>query len=801
MNTNLQYPISNIQYPTIALILAAFIALGITYSLVTPIFESPDEIYHYFFIKHLADGKGLPVQNPEDPGLWEQEGSQPPLYYLMGALATFWSDTSDAEDLLWRNPQANIGTPLDPGNKNVIVHTQREGFPFRGTALAMHLVRLLSVLLGAGTVFLTYRLALEVFPDHEHLAVGAAAINAFIPQFLFISGTVNNDNLVAFLASLALFLISRITFHVSRFTFHKWILDIGYWVLLGFVLGLACLSKLSGLGLLVLTAIILVVEAYRRRSARPLVGGMIALAVAVAVAGWWYVRNWTLYGDPTGLNMMLAVVGRGSPPSSLSELWGEFRGLRMSFWALFGWFSILVAPVAYAILDAVSLFALAGLGVWFVRLRCWLASKYNNEFKGFIEFGLTDSVNPLDSLSYWTRNLFSKTQRGNYRSALEPLIVLILWLVIVFLGLVRWTWTTPGSQGRLLFPAISALCILLVLGLSQLVPGRYVKTLVIVIGLAMFVFAALCPFLYIGPAYARPPIVSPGEVPPGVVHDFGEKIRLLGYRLDREELRPGEPLGITFYWQSLVEMREDYYLFIHLLGRRGELVGHEDSYHGWGSYPTSLWKPGEIIADAYRLPINEDALSPSLIRVDVGLYDLITEQGLTVFDQVRQPIGSSIVVGQLKMLPRGRPEYAIDNPLDFNLANKVALIGYKVDKAELGSGEEIRLTLYWRAEGEMGSDYTVFTHLIDEEGNIWGQMDSQPVEGDYPTSFWDNGEVIEDEYILTINGDTPAGQYRLEVGMYELATKQRLPILSDNGEMKDNRVLLPITILVTSVPR
>ncbi|MCK4452160.1 MAG: hypothetical protein KAX26_16425, partial [Anaerolineae bacterium] len=103
----------------IALILAAFIALGLIYSLVTPIFEAPDEIYHYFFIKHVADGKGLPVQSPDNPGLWEQEGSQPPLYYLMGALATFWSDTSDAEDLLWRNPQANIGTPLDPGNKNV----------------------------------------------------------------------------------------------------------------------------------------------------------------------------------------------------------------------------------------------------------------------------------------------------------------------------------------------------------------------------------------------------------------------------------------------------------------------------------------------------------------------------------------------------------------------------------------------------------------------------------------------------------------------------------------------------------
>ncbi len=790
MTCNLRLTIE--RHRAITFILATFIALGLIYSLVTPIFESPDEIYHYFVIKHLADGKGLPVQSPEDPGLWEQEGSQPPLYYLMGALATFWIDTSDAEALLWRNPQANIGTPLDPGNKNVIVHTQRESFPYRGTTLAVHFVRLLSVLLGAGTVFLTYKLALEVFPDHEHLAVGAAAINAFVPQFLFISGSINNDNLVTFLASLALLLLIRnIQYPISN-TIR--ILDIGYCVLPGFVLGLACLSKLNGLGLLVLTAIILIVEAYRRRSPRPLVGGTIALAVAMTVAGWWYVRNWTLYGDPTGLNMMLEVVGRGSPPSSLPELWGELEGLRMSFWALFGWFSVLVSPVAYGILDVVSLLALVGLAIWFVRRR-WLSETR------FLE-AFVPNTRALAGTSDVPGSIVKREKPGFF-----TLGVLILWSAIVLLGLIRWTWTTPGTQGRLLFPAISALCILLMLGLSQLVPERYTKTLVTVISLAMFAFAALCPFLYIGPAYARPPIISPDEIPPDVIHDFGGEIRLLGYQLDREKTGPGETVGITFYWQGLTEMKEDYYLFIHLLGRRGQLVGNEDTYHGWGTYPTSLWRPGEIIGDTYQLPIIEDVLAPSLIRVDVGLYDPTTGQELTVSDPRGQPIGKSIVIGQLKMSPQERQTSNLAlskvegvKRQSFNLDNKVVLIGYDVDKTDLRPGEAIRLTLYWRTGGKMGTDYTVFTHLIDEEGNIRGQMDSQPLEGDYPTSFWDIGEVIEDEYILAINESAPAGAYRLEVGMYELATEQRLPVLNADGEVKDDRILLPLNIAVMHNP-
>ncbi|MCB0174152.1 MAG: hypothetical protein KDJ97_26800, partial [Anaerolineae bacterium] len=64
---------------------AIFIALLFTflatvYSIVTPIFESPDELWHYPFVWHLAQTAELPVQDPANPQLWQQEGSQPPLY-------------------------------------------------------------------------------------------------------------------------------------------------------------------------------------------------------------------------------------------------------------------------------------------------------------------------------------------------------------------------------------------------------------------------------------------------------------------------------------------------------------------------------------------------------------------------------------------------------------------------------------------------------------------------------------------------------------------------------------------------
>jgi hypothetical protein len=90
----------------------------------------------------------------------------------------------------------------------------------------------------------------------------------------------------------------------------------------------------------------------------------------------------------------------------------------------------------------------------------------------------------------------------------------------------------------------------------------------------------------------------------------------------------------------------------------------------------------------------------------------------------------------------------------------------------------------------MEKDYTVFVHLIDEEGQIWGQKDNQPEGGFYPTSFWDPGEVIKDEYRLQVRPETPKGEYQIEIGMYLLDTNERLPLKDRSGKMIDERILL-----------
>src|SRR5687768_3862668 len=99
------------EHPWAAAIVSLYLILATLYSIVTPVFEASDEISHYPVVEHIATTGELPIQRPGVETLWEQEGSQPPLYYLLSAGLTFWIDTSDLEALLWRNPHAKLGIP------------------------------------------------------------------------------------------------------------------------------------------------------------------------------------------------------------------------------------------------------------------------------------------------------------------------------------------------------------------------------------------------------------------------------------------------------------------------------------------------------------------------------------------------------------------------------------------------------------------------------------------------------------------------------------------------------------------
>jgi len=323
-------------------LLIAFLFLGLLYSVVNPIFEAPDEIWHYAFVRHLATGGGLPIYKPGEEALFRQEGFQPPLYYALGALSTFWVNTSDMESFVRPNPHAAIGYAGADGNRNAFIHSDRERFPYQGTSLAVHVARLVSLLWGAVTVIATYLTARELFPGGKGVPLGAAALVAFSPQFLFIHSAVSNDTAVTALSAVVVLLgVLLLTQGISTPCLAG----------LGVILGLALVAKLSALPLLAWTVVALMVAHLKLQVSGSksqvvsfqfpfgtlnLEGGTwklllrrlaLVFGLTSLIGGWWYLRNWFLYGDPLAQEIWYAALGRSSRSSTpLIDLLPELGG-------------------------------------------------------------------------------------------------------------------------------------------------------------------------------------------------------------------------------------------------------------------------------------------------------------------------------------------------------------------------------------------------------------------------------------------------------------------------------------------
>jgi hypothetical protein len=730
------------EHRGIALILIGFLILGAIYSTITPIFEAPDEIQHYFHVKHIADGKGLPVLEPEGDQIFDQEGGQPSLYYLLGALVTFWIDTEDAEQLLNYNPFVNVGIPGRPGNKNVILHGGRESFPYTGTTLALHLLRYVSVLFGALTVLTIYLLALEVFPGRTVVALGAGIITAFNPQFAFTHAAVNNDGLLTALCSLALLLS---VYLVTRGP------SLRRYIGLGVVVGLAALTKLTGVGLLVVVLGALVFVARRHSLAEAIRGGAIVVGSVILLAAWWYARNWLLYGDPTGMNVFFQALGGPVGRNlTLAKLVNELEGFKLSYWAVFGWFNVLASSWVYRFFDLVVLLGVVGLPLALIR-----ATK--------------------------------KPQTVSFSS----LALMLIWIAVVGLGYVRYNQLIEAATGRLVFPAMACFSILLSWGLNQLPPQRWAGAFVAVLGVTMFVIAMIIPFWYIAPAYAKLTSLSTQElesIPNQWDVRYGEELRLLGYELEGDVFRPSELVYVTLYWQGLAAMESDYSVSLIVLTPGGELIGQEDSYPGLGSSPTSAWTPGDVFADRSWVRIRRRADTPTIGWLGLSVYHLPTMERLAPWRE-GQPV-DQIFLEPVEIVSWEPEDHEVSHPTAVNLGDEIDLIGYDIDEARAVPGDTVDVTLYWRAREEMDQDYTVFTHLIDDGGEIWAQSDDQPRRGDYPTSFWDPGQVVSDHHQLALPWDIPPAEYEVEVGLYVGSTGERLPVLDEAGHMLDNRVLV-----------
>ncbi|MGQ9467655.1 MAG: DUF2142 domain-containing protein [Anaerolineae bacterium] len=715
-----------------------FAVFGSLYSAITPVYEAPDEVWHDAYVRWVARGNGLPPLDEDRSGAY-QEAAQPPLYYLVAAAVRRLLPDDDLPSLMWHNPffgyQAG-GTVND--NKNMLIHTDRERFPWTGAARAIHGTRLVSLLFGLVTVAATGLLAWEAVGERGGGAIPlrAAALVALTPQFLFISGIVSNDSAAAAAATLSLWAAARV---LRRGGTPRRAL------LLGLLTGLAALTKTSALLLfpLALAALLLAPQGTARQK---IVGALWMLGCATAVGGWWYGRNALLYGDPLGISRHVQTPWGRQAPASLATLMSEMPRLYRSFWGAFGWGHVEYPAWLYVALGGWVALALVGWG-WALRRRSL-------------------PVSP------------------------RVLLLAATWCGAVFLALLQWMRQVEAPHGRLLFPAIGAWALLVAVGWEMLAPSRAGKDIGLLAALALL--NLLTPFLVIRPAFAQPRLLDPAAVTRSVggpQWTYGGTIQLLGATPDRPSAAPGEVLTVRACWTALAPMEKNYTVFVQLVGREQTRIGERHTYPGLGRFPTSLWPVGRAFCDDYRVRIAAWAPVPELYDGLIGLYDEDPSARLPVIGEdgraVEMPIAFRVRVAPPRPLAV-TPTY----PLDYRLGEAIHLTGYDLTGG-VGAGEALTVTLYWRADGVPGEDYRVFVHLLDVRGEIVTQHDGPPRWGRYPTWAWQRSDVVPDEHVLTVPASA-SGPFALAVGMYRPDTLERLPVTGPAGPLPEGRILLEV---------
>jgi 4-amino-4-deoxy-L-arabinose transferase-like glycosyltransferase len=744
----------------LAAILIAHVWIGLSYERATPVFEASDEGSHYAVVQWLAQGRPLPVQDPRGPEqVWHQEGSQPPLYYLLAARLVALVRPTDFAQVFVQNPLSRVGIPGTPYNANLYRHPLG-GEPLAGTVLAVRLVRWFTLALSALTIYLVYRLAHALSPGHQPLALLAASFAAFNPMALFVNASVNNDNLLMLLSTAALLvMIGRMQPGAAR----RWRPAAA----LGVLLGLAALTKVSGLVLWPVAGLALLAGHLRRRSSGEpfavLAGeAAVVFALALAISGWWFWRNQQLYGEWLGLNTMVAIAGpRAQPVSLLPLVWQEAQGFYMSFWGVFGVFTILPPGWVFAFYTVLVGWARTG------AVRELLVRRVRPS----AEFGL-----------------------------------LLLFCLLTLAGVIRWTMQTPASQGRLLFGAIAPLSIALAGGilaaarpLLRLRAGRqWANGLVVTLAGALALVAAVLPDGVIAPRYAPPPRIADTDFPPDlkrVYATFDKSIELVGYTVPDDPVRPGGTQPVTLYWRALRPMEADYALALHLLGRKNVEVGKIDTWPGGGNAPTSSWPVGTVLSDTYYVPLTTTMDAPSVLALDLYFWEGDSSRRLPI-STPGDGTPSSVV-----LRPAGRA-VGLDNPrpeptmrIEASFEHAIELAGYDAVAETSVNGGALSLTLYWRLNsGRVPADYTVFVHLVGEDGvALVPPADGPPRGGDWPTSAWVPGEWVVDERVIALPPVLPLGRYTAQVGFYDPASGARLLAYQSNGTRWPNDVVsLPV---------
>ncbi|HMR66580.1 MAG TPA: glycosyltransferase family 39 protein, partial [Anaerolineae bacterium] len=599
-----------------------------------------------------------------------------------------------------------------------------------------------------GVIVVAYYTVLELFPNRHRLAVAGAALLAFVPTYVFYSGVMSYEPLLALLVGLSfLTLVKIVKGNLRRRTF----------IVLGLWLGLAVTAKYAAVVLPLEATLVLALLAWRQGWGWRLWLGRLTLSglAALAACGWWflflmiYFNQVDEFGLVTGLLQPIIAGGGDTTQNYLAytlsggEI-GAVQQLEMASVPFLAW-------------------------AWQMFQTFWV-EKMGTYPLGEVAFGLIGIVCLL--------TLAGLVRLWWLQPARRPWLALLALHVVLFLALPLVRFVVQGhlvqtAQGRhLIFPIATILPLLFLLGWQAWLPSRGQLRLagVVAAGLAGWSVAQL---FWIQAYYMATYLPIRTSLDPGAVswtplnQPFGDSPVLAGYDVD---LRPAAgALDLTLYWRSPDYVDEDYRRVVRL--RQPETAALVwDTYPANGRYPSRLWESSELILDQLRLP---------LVDLPAGKYQL--EVQLSGADGPLAVNGGEWLSLKTLELPPAEP-VAPAFELDLTIAARSVVQGVTVWAADSQPGltlpeygPRMAIPIVW--QGQPLATERVQWLLVGPSGETYA------------------GQALSARVALfAVSPDWPAGAYRLRAEVWHdemvVASGETRPLVTIVNE-RPRRLALP----------
>lgn len=243
-------------------------------------------------------------------------------------------------------------------------------------------------------------------------------------------------------------------------------------------------------------------------------------------------------------------------------------------------------------------------------------------------------------------------------------------------------------------------------------------------------------------------------------------------------LSPGRPLHMDIGWGTTSPPEQDYDIKLILVSDEEQAL-YEETFALAPGWPTREWPANATAWGAYTLRI-PPALPSGDYNVALALVDPATGETR----------GQSIAVADVQVSETtcSFPIPPEADTVDALFGDVLRLMGYQLHR----DGDQLTVTLHWRAEQLMDTDYKVFVHVFDPKTGVRAaQDDAMPLRWTHPTTYWKSHDTVTDDIPLSLE-NAPAGTYSVLVGVYDPQTGERLPVMGNSGQLQpDSQMMLP----------